>query len=219
SDIKDSDIEIRAEYLDDFEIGYACSSKNVNASANVYYMNYTDQLVPTGELNSTGYLIRENVEKSYRLGIEIAVDYTPVKWFTVGAHGTFSQNKIKGLKLADDTVKDTKISYSPDMVAGASVAFRPVTALTLNMICRYVSDQYMSNSNIKESKLDSYFVSDFAAAYDFKKGKIMPACTLRGTVNNLFNAMYVSNGAMDGTDAYYFAQAGINFMLALDIKF
>ncbi|MDD4820748.1 MAG: TonB-dependent receptor, partial [Flavobacteriales bacterium] len=80
SDIKDSDIEIRAEYLDDFEIGYAFSSKNVNASANVYYMNYTGQLVPTGELNSTGYLIRENVEKSYRLGIEIAVDYTPVKW-------------------------------------------------------------------------------------------------------------------------------------------
>ena len=31
--------------------------------------------------------------------------------------------------------------------------------------------------------------------------------------------MYISNGAIYGTDAYYFPQAGTNFMLGVDIRF
>jgi iron complex outermembrane receptor protein len=56
-------------------------------------------------------------------------------------------------------------------------------------------------------------------SYDFKKGRILPAICLRGKINNLFNAMYISNGAIYDRDAYYFPQAGINFMMGIDIKF
>ena len=82
ADFTDSPVAPRPEYLDDFELGYGFTSSRFDASANVYYMNYLDQLVPTGELNDGSYAIQMNVDKSYRLGIELQAEYRPVKWFT-----------------------------------------------------------------------------------------------------------------------------------------
>ena len=91
--------------------------------------------------------------------------------------------------------------------------------MTVAFSSRYVGKQYMSNNNIPESKLDGYFVSDLAINYNVPKSRYLPAFTVRGQLNNVFNAMYISNGAIYGTDAYYFPQAGTNFMLGVDIRF
>ena len=47
----------RAETLYDFESGYNLRSEKITLSANLYYMLYHDQLVPTGELSNVGYPI------------------------------------------------------------------------------------------------------------------------------------------------------------------
>lgn len=219
SDYTDSDIEPRPEYMDDIELGYVYSRPSLNLSANVYYMYYRDQLVPTGRLDDSGYVIRTNVDKSYRLGIELAAGYRPFKWLEGNISITLSDNVIKGLMVEDNLIKDTHISYSPAVTGFAQISFIPLKALKIDFDTRYVSEQYMSNNNIKESLLDDYIVSDLSMSYDFKKGRILPAICLRGKINNLFNAMYISNGAIYDRDAYYFPQAGINFMMGIDIKF
>lgn len=219
ADFTDSPVAPRPEYLDDFEFGYGFTSPKFTASANIYYMNYIDQLVPTGELNDTGAPIQMNVDKSYRLGIELQGLYQPVKWFSWGVNATFSDNVIKGMKLNDGTTKNKKISYSPAVIANNVFTFRPIEPMAVAFSSRFVGEQYMSNNNIPESKLDSYFVSDLSVAYDVRKSRYLPAFTLRGQLNNIFNKMYVSNGSIYGTDAYYFPQAGTNFMLGLDISF
>lgn len=219
ADFTDSPVAPRPEYLDDFEFGYVFSQEKVNVSANVYYMNYKDQLVNTGEMNDTGYPIQMNVDKSYRLGIELQAQYQPVRWFAWGLNATFSDNRIRGMELSDGSCQDKKISYSPALIAHNVFTFRPVEALRVDFSSRYVGEQYMSNNNIPESKLDAYFVSDLSASYDIKKSRYLPAFTLRGQLNNVFNKMYISNGSIYGTDAYYFPQAGINFMLGVDIRF
>lgn len=195
ADFTDSPVAPRPEYLDDFEFGYGFTSSRFDASANVYYMNYLDQLVPTGELNDGSYAIQMNVDKSYRLGIELQAEYRPVKWFTWSLNATFSDNVIKGLEFSDGTRKDTKISYSPGILFNNLLTFRPLEAMTVAFSSRYVGEQYMSNNNIPESKLDGYFVSDLAINYDVPKSRYLPAFTVRGQLNNVFNAMYISNGA------------------------
>ena len=40
-------------------------------NANLYYMDYHDQLVLTGEVNDVGSAVRENIENSYRAGVEL----------------------------------------------------------------------------------------------------------------------------------------------------
>ena len=68
----------RPETLYDSEMGYKLRAGNVSAGVNFYGMMYRDQLVPTGELSDVGYPIMTNVEKSYRMGMEITAGIKPV---------------------------------------------------------------------------------------------------------------------------------------------
>ncbi|MEN9704051.1 MAG: hypothetical protein RLZZ209_1479, partial [Bacteroidota bacterium] len=65
----------RPEYLQDYELGYERSGRRYGLQINGYFMNYQDQLVLTGAVNSTGDAIRTNVESSYRLGVEASLNY------------------------------------------------------------------------------------------------------------------------------------------------
>jgi hypothetical protein len=64
SDIKESiksDMadKLLAERLLDYEAGYKFTNDKLAFSANLYLMEYKNQLVPTGKLSETGYVIKE----------------------------------------------------------------------------------------------------------------------------------------------------------------
>ena len=58
------------ETLNDFELGYKYKSSNLMAGTNIYFMRYKNQLIHTGQINSTGAPIMTNVDKSSRTGVE-----------------------------------------------------------------------------------------------------------------------------------------------------
>jgi iron complex outermembrane receptor protein len=58
------------ETLFDYEAGAELRLKNILGQVNLYYMDYTNQLVNTGALSDVGSNLRTNVENSYRAGIE-----------------------------------------------------------------------------------------------------------------------------------------------------
>ena len=64
-------------------------------NANVYLMNYTNQLVLTGQINDVGGYTRTNAESSYRAGVEIEAGYLIFDNLSVTANITFSQNRIQ----------------------------------------------------------------------------------------------------------------------------
>ena len=59
--------------MNDFEFGWRVKNSKIEAQANLYWMEYRDQLVLTGALDEVGAPIRQNVGKSRRLGIELDV--------------------------------------------------------------------------------------------------------------------------------------------------
>ena len=61
----------KAERLFDYELGYTFANSWLTFGANLYYMDYKDQLVLTGELNEIGEAVAANVPDSYRMGIEL----------------------------------------------------------------------------------------------------------------------------------------------------
>src|SRR5690606_436819 len=83
------DSQPKPERMTDIEIGYKISSSNFNVGINGYAMLYKDQLVATGYINDVGSIVRENVGKSYRTGIELDAKWQPIKDFTWSAAATF----------------------------------------------------------------------------------------------------------------------------------
>ncbi|MBQ2514565.1 MAG: TonB-dependent receptor, partial [Bacteroidales bacterium] len=82
------------ETLYDLEFSYMNYNDKYFFNTTLYGMYYKNQLVRTGELDQTGDPLMTNVDKSYRVGIELSAAYKPVHFFTWHVNGGFSLNRI-----------------------------------------------------------------------------------------------------------------------------
>lgn len=231
----------KAERLLDYELGYVFANKWLNIGANLYYMDYKDQLVLTGELNEIGEPVAANVPESYRMGVELMAGVKLDCGFTWDINATLSKNRVKDFTetLYEDewvggeqwTTKkgDTHIAFSPDFILNNQFGYN-YKGFSASLQSQYVSKQYMSNSDCENHVLDAYFVSNLNLAYTFKLPSLK-SVTVGCTVYNLFNEEYENNGYAgsgfyyDGDQrvrydyAGYAAQAGTNFLAHLTLKF
>jgi iron complex outermembrane recepter protein len=221
----------RPEFLQDYELGYERSGQKYGFQLNGYFMNYQDQLVLTGAVNSTGDAIRTNVESSYRLGIEAALNYQISKRLLWSGNLTLSQNRIRQFKeeiidydtydIAFINHENTDIAYSPSVIAGNTLTYS-VGAFEASLLSKYVGKQYLDNTSDDARSLNAYTTQDIRLKYTLKKG---PVLTL--LLNNVLNEMYSSNGytysyrfaGATTTENFYYPQAGFNFLLGASIRF
>jgi len=223
----------KPEKLNDFELGWRYVSPSVQVNTNVYYMNYKDQLVVTGELNDVGAPLRENIGDSYRLGLEVDANIILGEKFNLRPNIAISQNKNKDFFIDRDGMLqglgDTNIAYSPGLVAGNVLSYMPCDAMNISLYSKFVGEQYLSNTDTDASKLDSYFTTDFNITYEINMNSIVKSIVFSGLVNNIFNEKYVSNG-YTYVDSWstpgnsfevqgYYPQAGTNFLLGATVNF
>lgn len=231
-----------SERLFDYELGYNFANSWFNAGINLYYMDYKDQLILTGEANEIGELLADNVPDSYRAGVELMAGVKLGNGFSWDANATFSRNRIKNFSetlyenednTADSWViehGDTPISFSPDFTFNNRFAY-DYKGFSASLQSQYVSKQYLSNSKQDDCVIDSYFVSNLGLSYTFSM-KGMKSVTVGCTVYNIFNEKYENNGYAGSGFYYddnhqkqrynysgYAAQAGTNFLANISLSF
>lgn len=198
ADIKDAignGDTIKAESMLDIELGYQIQKNRWSFNANAYAMLYKDQLTPSGDVSSSGYALMENVDKSYRLGIELVGGYQVTDWFKFDANLTLSTNKIvdymytdfsDGVSNLDTIIANTNLAYSPDIIGAAIATFTPWKTLKLQLIGKYVGAMYLDNTSRDLYKQDAYFLLNFKAGYTWE---------LRD--NNKIEAQFIVNNMLD----------------------
>ncbi len=238
----------KAETLQNLEIGTKYQTQNNYFNANIYLMNYKNQLILTGKINDIGAYNRTNVAKSYRLGLELDGGFAWKK-FDVNANLTLSQNKILDFEEYIDNwttgvqekrfYKKTNIAFSPDVIASMDFKYNFSKSISASFLSKYVGKQYIDNTKNELASLSPYFINDLRLNYDFSWKK-MKNVDFIFQLNNVFNQKYSSNAwtyafnspDFDPTtsDAYsvkdgniyrqigLFPQAGRNFMLSLRVK-
>ena len=226
------------ETLYDWEAGISQLNEKFNWSATLYYMQYKNQLVLTGKINDVGAYTRVNVPNSYRAGVELQAGYKLSEWLNLSAGATFSRNKIKTFtEYIDEYDADfnftgqqeiqhrkTDISFSPGIIANGSVNMLPAKNFEISLLSKYVSHQYLDNTQNKAKSLRDYFTEDARLIYTFKK-VVFKEWSLTGQLNNIFSRKYEPNGytfsynydSYPVTENYYFPMAGINGVIALHI--
>ncbi len=210
------------EQLQDLELGYQLRHGKMQVSANGFYMFYTNQLVLTGQLDNVGNPIRENVGKSYRAGIELVADFKFTDRLNWNLNATFSTNKNIDYKEENgsgvENFGNTQIAYSPRVVAASNLTYMPLSGLKLGLFSKYVGAQYLSNSDNARHKLPGYFINDVRLSYNIPV-KALKLFQAYFNVFNVFDVKYASNGYTWGSTPYYYAQAGVNFIGGIVLKF
>jgi len=197
------------ERLYDTELGIEHRAGRWNAGVNAYYMDYTDQLVLTGELNDVGAALRTNVPESYRAGVELMFGVQIVKPLTWKANATLSMNKVRDFtEYVDDwdnggqvavNYASSDLAYSPNAIAASELSLRVWNKpkkgrADITLITKYVGSQYLDNSASAYRMLDAYVVNDLRANVRLLSLKGTKSIDFNLTVRNIFSELYESNG-------------------------
>lgn len=226
-----------AEKLDDFELGWRFTSKNTKVSTNLYYMDYKDQLVLSGEMSDTGRPLRTSSGNSYRFGLEIDAEVQIMPTLKIRPNIALSSNKNHDFVTSIDgelrNLGKTNISFSPSVIAANMLEYTPVKNFQISLLSKFVGEQFMGNTDSEASKLDSYFINDVNIAYRLNNLPVVKEIVFSALINNIFNVEYISNGFYYTYDddwsnpgavttiegAGYFPQATINFLVGATVKF
>lgn len=225
-----------SELLQNTELGYRFQTTKVFLRANAYLMDYTNQLILTGQINDVGGYTRTNVKDSYRAGIELEAGYSFGKGFNVSGNIAFSQNKVKQfIEYGDDydnggqyeiQHKNTDLAFSPNVVGALIFAYETKRGFDVSWTAKYVGKQFLDNTSNDARSIDAYFVNhlgiNYRLPFDFCK-----EIKVGLMVNNILNQVYENNGytysyfygGTTTTENFYYPQAGIQLMGRVTMKF
>ncbi len=226
---------IRPETLRDLEIGYQGDFSKVSVSLTGYWMDYTDQLILTGQINDVGAPVMVNIPSSFRSGLESVVRVDPFKTLRLEWNLTLSRNKIRNFtEYVDDwdtgsqkvnVLSNTDLAFSPGLITGGRLTWSLLSDLRLMLDSRYVGRQFIDNTSDMNRSLDPYWVNNISLSWTVKPRKIKEM-QLFLQINNFLNRQYETNawvysyyfeGQRNKIDGY-FPQAGINFMTGVSIR-
>ena len=247
SDYLDSpqDTPLRPERLLDVEAGAKKRGERWAVGATLYNMQYTDQLVATGQLNDVGNVVRVNAADSYRRGVELEAGAQLTSTLRLDANATLAQNKIAQF---EETVYDydgnfdyennvvhenTDIALSPNAVAMGMLTYETpkdgaLAGLSVSLIGKHVGQQFLDNTSNEGRALAAYTTLDAVVRAEriLSTGQ---ALTLSVFGNNLLDAMYSATGwtysyrfggpESTVTENYVYPQAGRHGFVTLAVEF
>ena len=211
----------KAEKLVDYEAGYNFSGRTLRAGVNLYYMDYRDQFVQTGQKSDIGEKLTTNVHKSYRAGMEITAGWDATPWLTLEGNAALSLNKIRdfdefvedwddwkdnpdaakyhcdgnGDELRQFHYDNSTLAFSPSCILNGFVTFHH-KGFSATWHTNFVSRQYLDNTKNNDRSLPSYSVSNLKFGY---VAKVTKACGIKEvelglSFNNILGRRYASFG-------------------------
>ncbi|MDX1651188.1 MAG: TonB-dependent receptor [Brumimicrobium sp.] len=227
------------ETLYNLEAGYRYEGKKGFVNANVYHMDYQNQLVLTGEINDVGGYTRTNVENSYRMGVEFEGGYQILKNLGLTGNLALSQNKIENFTeyvdaydasfnyIGQEAINHgtTDLAFSPSVIGGVNINYEPIKDLQISLLNKYVGKQYLDNTSNESRALDPYYIAHLNISYTIRD-ILFKEIVIGLRANNIFDEMYENNGytfsylvAGERTqENFYYPQAGRHYWIRLLLK-
>lgn len=187
------------------ELGWKYKTDYFSFNTNLYFMNFKNEIVLNGEVGSNSLAKHQNVDKSYRSGLEIEADWKATTHWEFLVSNSFSFNRIQqdGEKLQP--------VLTPSLLLNYDAVYNLSRSVYTGLNVRFNGKSYIDFSN--EHQLPSYALLSIYGGLKWK------GLELRGRINNLFDNLILTNSVMSGIEPYYFVLAGINGSLSLTYKF
>ena len=188
---------VKPEKLLNIEIGGGYSAPDFRATANVYWMDFRDEIVKSGQLDRFGQPITGNADHTRHAGLELTGMVRFMDHLTLQANATFSQNAIVRHttfeKLVPISLDGKRIAGFPDVLGNIRVTYERDQWFA-SLAAQHVGESFTDNFEDPERKVDPYTVFNFLAGVKFPQVAGLKDIELRFQINNLLDALYASHG-------------------------
>lgn len=241
------DVEaVRPESVVDLELGVDWVTAAVGLEANLYAMEFSNEIALTGELSDIGLPVRRNVKDSYRRGLEWDVRWTLNGHWSIRHSANLSRNRIRDWTQFFDVydssgawIDSLPVNYrrvrpllTPEAIVNAGFQWSG-SRVSIAMMGRYVDTSQLDNTDSRELRTPSYANADLRASISLDHWLPGLRPELVVFLNNLFDSQeqyssgysyqYVTRDAV-GQDAfggtpYYYPLATRNVIVSLQVGF
>lgn len=216
SDVRDFQ-RVRPESVNDAELGVTWRTGRGELSANVYAMEFENNILPFGIPSASGSPLRRNVGRSYRRGIEADGTWRPSRYVELGANATVSMNRIIGYTDATGAAPARYANIdpllSPGFISAQRVNVTPSALLSFGVEGRYQSTAQLDNTGNPALTLPDFYLVDALA----RIGTARYALTVRAT--NIGDSQRYYSGYADDGVAYYFPLPPRAVYVTAEIRF
>jgi iron complex outermembrane receptor protein len=228
---------VRPERLLDFESGWDYRGPSSSIHANVYAMEFRNEIASTGELSPIGALLRRNVDRSYRRGIEVEYSWQALQRVTLRGNANASRNRIhtwtQFYDVYDDagniagsepiTFHDVNPVLTPSLIVNQAIEFALSAKTTFGLTARHVGRSYLDNTNNRSFTAPAFSTMDANGAFALARN-----INIRVQINNLLNNKRVfpsgysylfltPQRTIEGI-SYYYPQATRNASVMVDFR-
>jgi iron complex outermembrane receptor protein len=234
---------LKPETLNDIELGIGYTTDLWNVKFNTYWMDFHDELVYGGQINSVGEPILGNAEHSIHQGTELTGSISLLSGFSATANLTMSQNYfVTYLEHTYDVdTSGNYISYKrdgntiagfPDIIANARLQYES-NNFSITISFQHVGKQYIDNSENERKNLaarttagyvdkivNPYSVVNFSMQYRLRSLFGHQGITFSLHINNAFDSRYEYAGHIGYDDGLprWFPAADRNFFASIKVN-
>ena len=206
---------VRPERVRDLEAGLRLQRARFSGQANLFLMEFRNEIAPIGAISDLGSQLRKNVGRSHRRGVELDGRWRPVSRVTVDGALTLMHARIA--EYTEDatgaTYQDVAPLLSPAVLATHGVTVEASRSLSVGVGARYTGRSYLANTGERDFMLPaSYLVDGHMSWARGRWGIVLHA-------NNLLNADAYGSGYTDGSTSYYFVAPPRNVLLTAKMAY
>jgi iron complex outermembrane receptor protein len=238
---------VKPERVVDAEGGVEVRRGGFVGRANVYAMEFDNEIALTGELSEIGLPVRRNAGRSHRRKVELDLTWSPSVRWRLAATAGLSRNRIEAwtqyYDVYDETGawvesvpvvhRDVPPLLTPSAILNGSAEWSPSPGLGLLVRGRWVDAAQLDNTGNRDFRTPSWFSLDAQAALSLRRLVKRGEPRIRVQVTNLANDhrlwpsgysyLYFARDAagqdtLEGT-RYYYPLATRSVYVTLDVRF
>jgi iron complex outermembrane receptor protein len=215
---------VSPESVRDLETGVTWHGPTLSAQVNLFLMQFRDEIAPIGAINEIGYLLRKNVARSVRRGIEGDLTWRIAPRVTAVATAALTDARID--EYVDDAsglvFRNVSALLTPKLVSGHGLRTEVAHWLSFDGDGRYTSRMMLTNTNDPRFVVPASWYAD--AGVTLHAGRTAVLVQLR----NVFDRRVYTGGypgpAADGVDPeamepYYYTLAPRNLTVNARLGF
>ena len=195
--------QVEPEKVLNYELGFALRARALSATVNGYWMDFRNEIVPTGYWDPDRGTLRTNAEKTLHRGLELGlrwhVDFD--HQLSLAVSRSWNEYDTFVFTAPDGTVEDysgNPIALFPSALISATWSSR-LGALAADLRWRHLGRQFLDNAGLAERTIGASNVVDLALFFDLHRAgaAAMAGLQLRLRVLNLFDERYETSGYHD----------------------
>ncbi len=215
---------VHPETAYDLETGITLRRSTLHAQANLFLMQFRDEIAAIGAISELGYELRKNVPRSYRRGVEGDLTWQVMPAVTVVGTAAVTDARIRD--YTDDAsgavYHDVTPLMTPKLVSNQGIRAELAPWLSLHVDGRYVSRMMLTNTNDARFAVPEAWYADAGATLRFGRQSVLVQ------VRNLFDRRVYTGGypgALAGStdpqamEPYYYTLAPRNISVNARLAF